>query len=71
MHAHWNNERIALADAKEIVLPGIKRWLQAQQHGQFSDRSLAEALTPSDLAPEVAEVTKALATFSGIPLATS
>ena len=71
LHAHWNNERIALADAKEIVLPGIKRWLQAQQHGQFSDRSLAEALTPSDLAPEVAEVTKALATFSGIPLATS
>lgn len=69
LQAHWGAERVALADAKEIVLPGIKRWLQARQHGQFSDRSLAEALNPQDLAPEAHEVTKALARFSGVPLA--
>jgi predicted ATP-binding protein involved in virulence len=68
LQAHWHAERIALADAKEIVLPGIKRWLQAQQHGQFSDRSLAEALKPEDLADEIHQVTKALARFSGVPL---
>jgi len=70
LQAHWVAERVALADAKEIVLPGLKRWLQAQQHGQFSDRSLAEALKPQDLAPEIHEVTKALAQFSGVPLTT-
>ena len=68
LQAHWSEERIALADAKEIVLPGIKRWLQAQQHGQFSDRSLAEALKPQDFPSEIHEVTKALAKFSGVSL---
>ncbi|MBI4658753.1 MAG: AAA family ATPase [Verrucomicrobia bacterium] len=68
VQAHWDADRIALADAKEIVLPGIKRWLQAQHHGQFSDRSLAEALTPQDLAPEIHDVTRALARFAGVSL---
>jgi AAA15 family ATPase/GTPase len=66
LQAHWVAERIALADAKEVVLPGIKRWLQGRQHGQFSDRSLAEVLTPRDFSPEIHEVTKALARFSGV-----
>jgi AAA15 family ATPase/GTPase len=70
LQAHWNAERIALADAKVIVLPGIKRWLQARQHGQFSDRSLAEALNPQDLAPEIHQVTEKLARFAGIPTTT-
>jgi len=68
LQAHWDAERIALADAKEIVLPGVKRWLQSQRHGQFSDRSLAEALAPLDLAPEIHEVTRSLADFAGVAL---
>jgi predicted ATPase len=71
LQTHWLAERIALADAKEIVLPGIKRWLQARQHGQFSDRSLAEVLAPQDISPEIHEVTRALARFSGVPLTTN
>ena len=66
LQAHWDTERIALADAKEIVLPGVKRWLQSQRHGQFSDRSLAEALAPQDLAPEIHKVTRSLADFAGV-----
>ncbi|MBM3824308.1 MAG: hypothetical protein FJ404_15715 [Verrucomicrobia bacterium] len=68
LQAHWANERVALADAKEMVLPGIKRWLQGQHHGQFSDRSLAEALAPEHLGPEVQEVTRSLARFAGVSL---
>jgi hypothetical protein len=70
LQAHWIEERIALADAKEIVLPGIKRWLQTERHGQFSDRSLAEALKPQDLPLEIHQVTTALARFSGVMLMT-
>jgi predicted ATPase len=66
MQAHWENERVALADAKEIVLPGVKRWLQSQRQSQFSDRSLAEALMIEDLDPEVHETAQALARFAGI-----
>jgi AAA15 family ATPase/GTPase len=70
LQAHWIAQRIALADAKDIVLPGIKRWLQARQHGQFSDRSLAEALTAQDISPEIHKVIKALAQFSGVTTTT-
>ena len=59
------------ADAKEIVLPGVKRWLQSQGHGQFSDRSLAEAMAPQDLPPEIHEVTRLLAQFAGVALPTA
>ncbi len=68
---HWDADRIALADAKEIVLPGVKRWLQSEGHGQFSDRSLAEALASQDLAPEIHEVTRSLARFAGVALPAS
>jgi len=71
LQAHWDADRIALADAKEIVLPGVKRWLQSQGHGQFSDRSLAEALASLDLAPEIHEVTRSLAHFAGVALPTA
>jgi len=66
LQVHWDAERVALADAKDIVLPGIKRWLQSQHYGQFSDRSLAQALEPQDLVPEIHQVTRALARFAGV-----
>ena len=49
----WDNEKQALADAKEIVLPGVKRWLQENGGRQFSNRDLAKALLTADLPEEV------------------
>jgi len=63
---HWEPEKLSLADAKEIVLPGIKRWLQERQVGQFSDKALAEVLRPEDIPPEVHQVARELAMFSGV-----
>jgi len=48
------------------VLPGIKRWLQSQHWGQFSDKTLADTLHVEDLPEEVHELAKRLATFIGI-----
>ncbi len=66
LQEHWETEKLALADAKDIVLPGIKRWLQANQLGQFSDKALAEVLRPEDLPEEVQVLAKKLAKFAGI-----
>lgn len=63
---HWSSEKLALADAKDVVLPGLKRWLQEQGWGQFSDTRLAEMLTPDDLPEEVHSVARALVEFAGI-----
>jgi len=63
---HWEANRVALADAKDVVLPGIKRWLQEHGAGQFSDRRLAETLTADDLPDEVHELAKRLVQFAGL-----
>ncbi|MBM4086086.1 MAG: ATP-binding protein [Planctomycetes bacterium] len=68
LREHWESGKLALADAKEIVLPGIKRWLQSKKLGQFSDKALAEVLCPEDLPAEVHELAKRLAEFSGLPM---
>ena len=66
LQEHWETDKLALADAKEIVLPGIKRWLQSQRLGQFSNRALAEVLQPEDIPQEVHELAKRLAEFAGV-----
>ena len=63
---HWIADRVGLADAKGIVLPGVKRWLQEHQLGQFSNKSLAGALLPEDLPEEVHNLARNLAKFVGI-----
>ncbi len=68
LQEHWETEKLALADAKDIVLPGIKRWLQSRHLGQFSDKALAEVLRPEDLPEEVRGLAKKLATFAGVPM---
>jgi hypothetical protein len=68
LEEHWATERIALADAKDVVLPGLKRWLQAQGWGQFSNKKLADTLGPEDLPAEVHELAQRLAEFAGIPV---
>lgn len=63
---NWDSDKVALADAKDIVLPGIKRWLQEHGFGQFSNKSLAEALLPEDLPQEVHSLVRRLAEFVGV-----
>jgi len=63
---NWDKDKVALADAKEIVLPGIKRWLQDRQLGQFSNKALAEALLPEDLPEEIHALAMDLAEFTGV-----
>jgi AAA domain, putative AbiEii toxin, Type IV TA system len=65
---HWEGEKLALADAKDVVLPGIKRWLQENGFGQFSDRKLAETLTKDELPHEIHDVAMELAEFAGVQL---
>jgi len=68
LQAHWETQRLALADAKEIVLPGVKRWFQEQRLGQFSNKALAEAIRAEELPGEVHELARALARFVGVPI---
>ena len=65
LQAHWNTEKVMLADAKDIVLPKIKKWLQDHHFGEFSNKSLADALTSEDLPKEVHCLAKELAQFAG------
>lgn len=67
LKTHWETEKVALADAKEIVLPGLKRWLQEHSYGQFSNKALAETLSPQDLPDEIHQLARELANFVGIP----
>jgi predicted ATPase len=66
LREHWDAEKDALADAKGIVLPGVKRWLQEHQFGQFSNKALAEGLLPSELPAEVHQLARNLAEFAGV-----
>ncbi len=63
---HWETDKLALVDAKEVVLPGMKRWLQENELGQFSNRSLGESLLPEDLPEEVHSLARELAEFVGV-----
>lgn len=66
LDSHWDQERIELADAKDVVLPGIKRWLQNRHWGAFSDHKLAETFLRDDLPQEVHDVADRLARFAGL-----
>jgi hypothetical protein len=68
LERNWETNKIALADAKDVVLPGLKRWLQENGLGQFSDRRLAEILLPEDLPDEVHELAAQIVEFAGVRL---
>lgn len=65
LEKNWETHKIALADAKETVLPGLKRWLSENGYGQFSDKSLASAFRPEDFPEEVRILAQNLAAFAG------
>jgi AAA15 family ATPase/GTPase len=62
----WPQDPFTWADAKDVVLPGIKRWLQEHDWGQFSNRALAETLHPEELPKEVHDLAKKIQVFSGV-----
>jgi predicted ATPase len=66
LQQHWPVEKLALADAKDTVLPGLKGWLQSQRLGQFSNKALADLLQPDELPPEIHGLADSLREFAGI-----
>lgn len=62
----WESEKNSFTDAKEIVLPGIKRWLQSNGFSQFSDISLADHLDITEIDAEIKETIYEIASFAGI-----
>lgn len=63
---HWEDEKLFLADAKEIVLPGLKRWLQKNGFTIFSNKRLAELLPAGELPDEIHLLARRLVTFAGV-----
>ncbi len=66
LEQNWTADRAGLADAKDIVLPGIKRWCQEQGLESFSNRRLAESLRAPELPGEVHDLARRLADFAGV-----
>lgn len=66
LNEKWENNKSSLTDAKQYVLPGLKRWLQRNGYSQFSDLSLAEGIDKSEIDSEVTEVIRDLADFAGV-----
>jgi energy-coupling factor transporter ATP-binding protein EcfA2 len=62
----WDENKLNLTDAKEFILPGLKRWLQQNGFSQFSDFALAESINPEEIDFEIKEVIQKIANFAGI-----
>lgn len=69
LELHWEKEKLSLADAKDVVLPAIKRWCQETFGGQFSNQRLAQTLTKEEFPDEVHHLAQELAKFAGIATA--
>jgi len=64
----WDTNKIGLTDAKEYILPKLKKWLQDNSFKQFSDFSLSESLQKNELDSEIASFIQDLAKFAGITI---
>jgi len=56
----------AFSDAKDFVLPAIKRWLKNAQLNEFADQKLAAEIRREELPEEMIKVCEHLATFADI-----
>ncbi|MDR1964549.1 MAG: AAA family ATPase, partial [Planctomycetaceae bacterium] len=61
---NWESNKLLLTDAKKIVLPGLKRWLQENGFSQFSDLALAKSMTLEELPNEMKVVFRKIKKFS-------
>jgi len=66
LKANWNKDPSAMTDAKDVVLPGIKRWMQEKNLPSFSDKKLAESLLPDELSPEIVQLMERIRDFAGL-----
>ena len=66
MRANWPLDPLAMTDAKDFVLPGVKRWMQENNLPQFSDKKLANSLQPDELFPEVKQAIKMICDFANV-----
>ncbi len=71
MNEKWESNKIGLTDAKEFVLPKLKKWLQENSFKQFSDLSLSESLKKDELDSEITQFIVDLAKFAGITISKS
>lgn len=62
----WENNKFDLSDAKEFVLPELKKWLQDNHLTQFTDFSLAEGLLKTEINPEIDLFIRKLAKFTNL-----
>jgi predicted ATPase len=67
LKAHWDTSKLGLTDAKDTILPSLKRWAQDNGFKQFSDQVLAKTIQSDELPLEVHDLIKRLAVFAGIP----
>lgn len=66
MQERWELDKLSLVDAKEHVLPGVKRWLQENGFRQFSDLALAESFEVAEIDPEIVEVINKIGRFVSV-----
>ncbi|MBI3194884.1 MAG: AAA family ATPase [Ignavibacteriae bacterium] len=64
----WETNKINFTDAKDYILPGIKRWLQSNGLPQFSDITLANSFDFPEIDKEIINTINNLASFAGIKI---
>ncbi|MBI4567798.1 MAG: ATP-binding protein [Planctomycetes bacterium] len=62
----WPSERLALADAKETVLPGIRQWAQSRNLPAPSNLVLARGLTKGEIPGEIVALAPRIRGFAGV-----
>jgi energy-coupling factor transporter ATP-binding protein EcfA2 len=67
LEANWEAQKVVLADAKDVVLPGLKKWLQSRGLRGFTNKALADKLRKDELPEEVHRLAHDLARFAGVP----
>ena len=62
----WGDGTV-FSDAKEFVLPALKRWLKHANLSEFADQKLAAEISREELPLEMIQVCEQLAAFTGVP----
>lgn len=64
---HWRGERrFELCDAKNVVLPQLRDWLQARCEKSFSDARIASEFRREEIPAEIHELGDKLLSFAGL-----
>lgn len=67
LEREWHGDRrFELSDAKEVVLPSLRDWLQREYMISFSNERLASGFLESEIPAEMKEVGDQLLSFAGL-----